>query len=392
MVYNRQTKRPYFHSPCRVMKAVKPRVCVYWRAGKCNRNPCKFSHAEPKTEFAKNTTAIRRDEVDDAEKRQQIVCHYWALGRCSRGNNCKFLHSWCQSDNKFSLLARLEGYKEVVGIELPDGSDKLYSAARDGTMRVWDFDGGKCINVLNKGAEIRCLYRDDCWVFAGMTNMVKAWKIGEAKEFCLDVAGGQVYSLATHEDTLFAGANDGSIYSWKLGLESDQVFNSVTTLEGHTGPVECLTVGAGKLFSGSTDGTVRMWDPEKFVCVETLTGHEDTVTSLLCWSSFLLSSSLDGSVRAWGMSHAGNLETVYTHKEGQGIVSIFGMLNDEGKPILFCSCKDNIVRLYELPSFTEKGKIFAKREVRAMQNGPDGSFFTGDGTGAVSIWKWSSKL
>ena len=35
----------------------------------------------------------------------------------------------------------------------------------------------------------------------------------------------------------------------------------------------------------------------------------------------------------------------------QGILSLRGMPDAQGKPILLCSCNDNTVRLYELPSW-----------------------------------------
>ncbi|KAF5959939.1 hypothetical protein HYC85_001148 [Camellia sinensis] len=38
--------------------------------------------------------------------------------------------------------------------------------------------------------------------------------------------------------------------------------------------------------------------------------------------------------------------------------------------------------------FSERGKIFAKQEVRSIQIGPGGLFFTGDGTGQVKVWNW----
>jgi hypothetical protein len=41
--------------------------------------------------------------------------------------------------------------------------------------------------------------------------------------------------------------------------------------------------------------------------------------------------------------------------------------------------------------FTERGKIFAKQEIRAIQIGPGGIFFTGDGTGQVKVWKWCTE-
>lgn len=39
--------------------------------------------------------------------------------------------------------------------------------------------------------------------------------------------------------------------------------------------------------------------------------------------------------------------------------------------------------------FSERGRIFSKQVVRTIQVGPDGLFFTGDGSGLLSVWKWA---
>ncbi|KAI8025986.1 Zinc finger CCCH domain-containing protein 48 [Camellia lanceoleosa] len=70
-----------------------------------------------------------------------------------------------------------------------------------------------------------------------------------------------------------------------------------------------------------------------------------------------------------------------------GVLALCGIHDAEAKPILLCSCNDNSVRLYDLPSFTERGRLFAKQEVRAIQIGPGGLFFTGDATGQLAVWK-----
>ncbi|CAK9135218.1 unnamed protein product [Ilex paraguariensis] len=75
----------------------------------------------------------------------------------------------------------------------------------------------------------------------------------------------------------------------------------------------------------------------------------------------------------------------------QGLLTLCGMHDSEAKPVLLCSCNDNSVRVYDLPSFSERGKIFSKQEVRSIQLGPGGLFFTGDGTGEVRVWKWSTE-
>ncbi|GMH09048.1 hypothetical protein Nepgr_010888 [Nepenthes gracilis] len=112
--------------------------------------------------------------------------------------------------------------------------------------------------------------------------------------------------------------------------------------------------------------------------------------SLLCWEQFLLSCSLDKTIRVWVATESGNLEVTYTHNEEHGVLTLCGMHDSEAKPVLLCSCNDNSVRLYDLPSFSERGKIFSKQEIRAIQIGPGGLFFTGDGSGQVRVWNWSA--
>ncbi|GJY63038.1 RNA-directed DNA polymerase, eukaryota, nucleotide-binding alpha-beta plait domain protein [Tanacetum coccineum] len=74
----------------------------------------------------------------------------------------------------------------------------------------------------------------------------------------------------------------------------------------------------------------------------------------------------------------------------EGLLTLCGMHDLESKPVLLCACNDNTVRAYDLPSFMERGKIFAKQEIRSIQGGPN-LFFTGDGTGEVRVWKWRAR-
>lgn len=65
------------------------------------------------------------------------------------------------------------------------------------------------------------------------------------------------------------------------------------------------------------------------------------------------------------------------------------MLDAKAKPVLFASCcKDSVIRLYELPSFKLRARLFSRREVEAAQIGPDGQFFLGERSGSVGVWKW----
>lgn len=46
----------------------------------------------------------------------------------------------------------------------------------------------------------------------------------------------------------------------------------IKTLTGHTGPVRTLVYSGGRMFSGSYDKTVRVWDVNDLTCLATLQG------------------------------------------------------------------------------------------------------------------------
>ena len=146
----------------------------------------------------------------------------------------------------------------VTSIGLPIRSNKLYLGSRDGTVRVWDCESGQCVKIINNGAEIGCLICEGSWVFIGLPNAVKAWRVNTANNDC------------------------------------DEAF----VLDGPIGQVNALVVYNDLLFAGSEDGAIRVWNVEDLECVQTLCGgHSDAVMSLLFWDEYLFSCSLDKTIK-----------------------------------------------------------------------------------------------
>ncbi|XP_044467491.1 zinc finger CCCH domain-containing protein 48-like isoform X1 [Mangifera indica] len=378
----------------------KQKVCYHWRAGKCNRFPCPFLHRElplpPHTMGPANGTPTKRfansswgrvANNNRVVRKTEKICTYWVEGKCGYGEKCRFLHSWFLGEG-FRLLTQLEGHQKVVsGIALPSGSDKLYSGSQDETVRVWDCASGQCLGVVNLGGEVGCMINEGPWMFVGLPNIVKAWNTQTNTDLSLGGPVGQVYAMAVGNDLLLAGTQDGSILAWKFNAAANG-FEPAASLKSHNLAVVSLVVGANRLYSGSMDNSIKVWSLGTLQCIQTLSEHTSVVMSLLCWDQFLLSCSLDKTIKVWVATESGNLEVTYTHNEEYGLLTMCGMPDSEGKPVLLCSCNDNSVRLYDLPSFSERGKIFAKQEIRSIQVGPGGLFFTGDGTGQVKVWQW----
>ncbi|CDP08900.1 unnamed protein product [Coffea canephora] len=416
---------------------VKNQVCKFWLAGKCNRNPCRFLHShspnpqpqpkqipqpqpqqsdDPNANFGNkikstwrnpNISASKNVKVSSpmnvkasspgvlnsvvncghsGQRAQQKLCQYWVTGNCVHGDKCKDLHSWF-SGSGLALLTKLERHnKAVTGVALPCGSDKLFSGSKDESVCLWDCNTGQCVGIVKPGGEIGCLISEGPWVFVGLHNAVMAWNIETQTELLLRGPVGLVKALVVGDDMLFGGAQDGSILAWKFSSESSCP-ELVATLKGHKLAVLSLVVGAGRLYSGSKDETIRMWDLKTLQCLQTLSGHTNFVTSLICWDCYLLSGSLDNTLKVWAATESGDVQVVYEFKEESGILALSGIEDSQSKHILLVSCKDNTVRLYDLPSFSERGRVFAKREVEAIAVGCGDLFFTGDATGQLSVWK-----
>ena len=121
-------------------------TCIYWQMGRCNRNPCRFLHAEtpsphntygnanngyrhgkkprPSSEstLKNNSKTVLARKSTDGEKETCVVqapkksspsiCKYWINSNCVHGDSCRNLHSWFYGDG-FSMLTKLHEHKKV---------------------------------------------------------------------------------------------------------------------------------------------------------------------------------------------------------------------------------------------------------------------------------------
>ncbi|CAM6106913.1 unnamed protein product [Calypogeia fissa] len=344
-----------------------------------------------------NVNRTARSGTDGARRPRDKVCTYWLKGNCRRGDDCDYLHAHTASPD-IALIKQLAGHdKAVRAIELPVGSSKLYTGGQDETVRVWDCNTGECTNVVQMGGDVGALLSAATWLFIGLPNEVKIWDLQTSAMQSLLFSGqGQVHALAVSADMLFAGTHDGSVLAWKFSTTSN-AFEPAASLYGHSGPVITLLVQGHQLYSGSMDKRIKVWDLGTGQCVQTIEGHTNVVMQLLFWDKFLLSCSLDGTVRVWAPTPEGFFEARYTYPEDNdeqgnvrnGALTMSGM-DSSGKPVLICSYNDNTVHFYDLPTFSERGTLQTREEVRTMQVGPGGLVFTGEGYGEIKVWRFAT--
>nr|PNR57693.1 hypothetical protein PHYPA_004687 [Physcomitrium patens] len=322
---------------------------------------------------------------------KQKPCSYWLKGNCMRGDTCNFLHAHTTAPD-MEMTTVLNGHEKAVrAIVLPEAHAQLYTGSQDESVRVWDCTTGKCTNVAPMGGDVGALIFAKGWLFVGLPNEVKVINMATLQQANLSGPKGQVHALAVTDDgLLFAGTH--------FNAATNQ-FEPAASMSGHTGPVVTLMLIANRLYSGSMDSTIRVWEFATLQCVQALEGHTNVVMDLLCWDSFLLSCSLDGTIKIWSVNSSGQLELTFSHPEEEnqsdsrnitlaGALKMCGCTDKAGKPVLLCSYNDNIVRLYDLPTFTERGQLFSREEVRALQVGLNNLVFSGDSRGDVKVWSW----
>ena len=107
---------------------------------------------------------------------------------------------------------------------------------------------------------------------------------------------GPVVSLAEGEGRMFSGSLDGSIRVWRTEtLEQERVLQS----EDEDDALSSLAVTDGRVISGYSSGRIRVWDAASGERLCELEGHTDSVGSLCVLGPRLASGSDDSSIRVW---------------------------------------------------------------------------------------------
>ncbi|XP_059638608.1 protein JINGUBANG [Cornus florida] len=209
----------------------------------------------------------------------------------------------------------------VSALALSKDESLLYSVSWDRTLKIWRTTDFKCLESIRNAhddAINAVALSSDGDVYTGSADKkIKAWRksLGEKKHFLVATleehkSGVNALALSADDSVLYSGACDRSIVVW----EKDDSGNMVVmgALRGHTKAILCLAVVSNLVCSGSADKTVRIWaGVEKcYSCLAVLEGHKGPVKCLTAASdrsnpsdtssSYLIySSSLDCDLKVW---------------------------------------------------------------------------------------------
>ena len=182
---------------------------------------------------------------------------------------------------------------------------------------------------------------------------------------------------------LASGSSDNTIRLWDVASSAE-----TTRLEGHTDSVRALCLlPDGRLASGSSDNTIRLWDVASGVETARLESHADSVRALcLMPDGRLVSGSSDNTIRLWDVVSAAETACLEGHT---GRVRALCLLTDKR---LASGSSDSTIHLWDVASGVETARLESHADsVRALCLLPDGRLVSGSSDNTIRLWDVSDR-
>tara|TARA_E500000081_G_C6135684_1_gene356560 strand:+ start:249 stop:3446 length:3198 start_codon:yes stop_codon:yes gene_type:complete len=185
-------------------------------------------------------------------------------------------------------------------VMLPSGEDFI-SAGRDGRLRQWNVQDQSKFSVLTSfETSVYGLAQspDGIWIAAGLRDgSVRLWNKDTGQEQLLSGHQNRVFGVDFSDDGkhLASASEDQTVRVWDL--------EDLTQHACFYHPVRVNDVrfcGAGRVASAAGDQLLRLWNVHGKKHVRTLNGHEGVIWSLAATgNNELFTGSGDGTVRLW---------------------------------------------------------------------------------------------
>jgi len=296
-------------------------------------------------------------------------------------------------------LQSLSGHvSEINAITFSNTNQILATASVDRTVKIWDITTGKCLKTLQGRADFVhsvVFSKDNRTVISGSQHSINIWDIDTHK--CISTFFGTkdwLSSLIVSQDErIIACANIGNednfIRIWQIDdlnnsvTESNQIPNRI--LKGHDDNIWSIAFNfdSTKIVSGSSDRTVKIWNPQTGQCLKTLSGHNRPVLSVAFSPDGNTVASCGGHsiIKLW------NVETGECFQTVQEKASYIIKFNSDGL-ILASGHTSGMIKLWD----TKNGKCIQTlgsfgKPIISITFSQDGRYIAyGSYDGTITVW------
>ena len=213
----------------------------------------------------------------------------------------------------------LHGHTEtVLVVFLLQSARLIFTAGYDSVVRMWDMEDGILMSASRPfGCTIRAIAADNDILVAGAYgSFIQCWRAIEGNPHSFDITG----SVANA--------------------------NSEFRLWGHEGPITCLALDLDRIFSGSWDMSIRVWDRTSLKCLKKFM-HGDWVWALVPRGS-TVASTAGADAYIWDIGSGELVDVVPNAHEGKAS----SLAQSYSGDLLFTGGEDGAIHMFEVRSHT----------------------------------------
>ncbi|XP_010535765.1 PREDICTED: F-box/WD-40 repeat-containing protein At5g21040 [Tarenaya hassleriana] len=186
---------------------------------------------------------------------------------------------------------------------------------------------------------------------SGYDSIVRMWDMEEGLSIASSKPlGCTIRAVAADTKLLVAGGTDGFIHCWRavegvphlFDLKGFQKENTEFRLWEHEGPITSLALDMTKIFSGSWDMSVRIWDRSSMKCINILR-HSDWVWGLAPHETTVASTS-GSDVYIWDTNNGTPLVIIRGAHEG----NTYSLARSHTGDYLFTGGEDGGIKMFEI--------------------------------------------
>jgi len=235
----------------------------------------------------------------------------------------------------------------VRAIAYSSTGDKLAAAFFDNTAKLINPRTGDIEKVFLHPEWVRCVNftpDDQYLITCADDNYVRFWNVSNGVLYRSIKFNQPLRTIAISPNGLLLaiGLQDGSIEIFDTNK-----FTWITTLLGHKGWVRSLAFSPDNtlLASGAFDATIIVWDLGQMSDRFTLKGHQSSILSLTFTNNgkYLISGSVDRSIKLWDVHNGENVKTLTGH---EGFIYSVAVSGDDSH--ILSGGADNTVRIWDL--------------------------------------------
>ncbi|XP_042042708.1 DENN domain and WD repeat-containing protein SCD1-like isoform X1 [Salvia splendens] len=195
----------------------------------------------------------------------------------------------------------------------------------------------------------------------------------------------EVWDLVGDRDDagfFISGSTDCTVKIWDPTLRGSEL---KATLKGHSGIVRAISSDRRKVVAGSDDQFVLVWDKQTTHLVEELKGHDGQVSAVRTLSGErVLTAAHDGTIKMWDVRMDTCVATV-----GRCSSAILCMDYDDSTGILAAAGRDDVANIWDIRAGKQMHKLLGHSKwIRSIKMIGD-TLITGSDDWTARVWSVS---